>query len=111
MASSPGASGTSPLRSGTTTYSPSDRLPIRRMLPRVPAGTAAGAGRTTTRGLSPALTPARRGAISASVSVGSAGLAFLRGGTAKDYDELAAPHYAPTVLASLGAALPRVNRD
>src|SRR3954465_2657709 len=110
MASSPGANGTSSLPSRTTTYSPSDRLPIRRMLPRVPAGTAAEAARTPTRGFSPAWTRERSESMSASVSFGSAGLAFLRGGTAKDYDGQARAALRLMLLASGGPAV-QISRD
>src|SRR3954447_8455802 len=108
MASSPGANGTSSLPSRTTTYSPSDLLPIRRMLPRVPAGTAAEAARTTTRGLSPAWTRERSESMSASVSRGSAGLAFFRGGTAKDYD---APTAGAIAARDVSAAAQRHDNE
>src|SRR4051794_41986317 len=72
------------------------------MLPRVPAGTAAEAARTTTRGLSPAWTRARSESMSASVSFGSAGVAFLGGGTAKDYGGLARTALRLVLLASWG---------
>ena len=85
-ASSLGANGTSSRPSRTTMNSPSDGLPIRTTLPRVPAGTAADAVRTTTRGFSPAESRARRSPTSLSVSAGGPAGAFFRGGTAKDYD-------------------------
>jgi len=53
------------------------------MLPRVPAGTAADAERTMTRGFSPAFSLEPRAATSASVSGGGPGGVFFLGGTGR----------------------------
>jgi hypothetical protein len=92
MPSSDGANGTSSRPRRTTMYSPSRGLPIRTTLPRVPAGTAADAVRTTTRGFSPACTRLRSEATSSSVSAGGFGEVFLRGGTAQSLAALTT-HY------------------
>jgi tRNA(Leu) C34 or U34 (ribose-2'-O)-methylase TrmL len=60
----------------------SEALPTRITLPRVPAGTAADAARTTTRGFSPDATSDRSAATSPSVSLGGVAVDFFLGGTA-----------------------------
>jgi hypothetical protein len=80
----------------------------------VPAGTAAEAVRTTTRGFSPADNRARRSATSPSVSAGGPAGAFFRGGTAKDYDRyvpsrrarsLVSPHMKRSLVLTAAVAI------